>query len=265
MDRASAVQRVRQISGEPQKSWPGYTPHQRVTSTPSVRSVRSVRSISAEPAVPEPAVPEPAVPESRLIYFDQRLAADLLEHIGSTSAGRAMLAALAKRSNLKGVNFSGVLRQHDQRAILSQIIDEATDLKVEGVIDLHLPEGGSRQTSWEKLHPDQVIAIRGVVNSTKDVQPSSLRLKVGTTLVRAYVERDHFLHLNQSYLTGLPIITIVGKVRSLPRTEMCAAAIGVLQAQDRAQKSSMAHNLVSITVGLSLPRATVYSSFAAVS
>jgi hypothetical protein len=173
---------------------------------------------------------------TRLIYFDQRYAAELLEHIASASPGRTMLKWLTMEAQLTEADPTGFLRQHDQRAILSQLIAKATDLEVGGIIDLHLPDDISRRTSWAKLHPDQVIAIRGAVTSAKDIQPSSLRLEVATTSVRVYVERSHFLHLNQSYLTVLPI-TIVGKVRSVPRAEMCTAAIGTLPAPDELGKA----------------------------
>jgi hypothetical protein len=165
----------------------------------------------------------------RLIYFDKRRSAELLEHIAAASPGRDMLVELARFAKLPEFGSTGTLCQQDQRAILSQLIDKATDLDTEGVIDLHQPSEDPRRTSWTKLHPDQAIAIRGEVTSAKDIQPSSLRVEVGSTTVRVYVERDHLLHLNQSYLAGLPI-TVVGKVRSVPRTEMCAAAIGNLSA-----------------------------------
>jgi len=79
---------------------------------------------------------------------------------------------------------------------------------------------------WPDVHPDQVVAIRGAVASAKDVQPSSLRLNVGTTPVRVFVDRDHFLHLNQGYLTAWPI-TVVGKVRSVSNVEVLGVAIGI--------------------------------------
>jgi hypothetical protein len=158
---------------------------------------------------------------ARLIYFDQYRAAELLEHIASSSSGRAALAKLPVGSS------ADLSLQRDQRMVLSQLISQAQDLKIDGIIDLHQREDNSRRTLWAHVHPDQAIAIRGAITSAKDVQPSSLRLEVGGTLVRVFVERDHFLHLNQSYLAGCPI-TALGKVRSVPRVELLAAAIGVM-------------------------------------
>lgn len=216
MAMSSTVRGVPRPINESETHRPDYVSHKRV------RASRSIPSSSI-----------------RLIYFDERLAADLLEHLASAPVGRTMLAHLAMRARIEEANLFDTLQQHDQRAILSQIIDNATDLEVGGVIDLHQPEGQSRRTAWPRLHPDQVIAVRGIVISPKDIQPSSLRLQAEATFVRAYVERDHFLHLNQKYLTGLPV-TIVGKVRSVPRIEMRAATIGVLVMPDEPQKEMFA-------------------------
>ena len=60
-------------------------------------------------------------------------------------------------------------------------------------MDLGLLTEGGHQRSWTQLHPDQVIAIKGMVVSAKDVQPSSLRLDAGPMSVRVFVERTHFL------------------------------------------------------------------------
>ena len=163
----------------------------------------------------------------RHIYFDQRRSTELLEHIASTDSGRAALSDLARLAQVAEYDSAGVQRQQDLRAMLSQLIDDAVDLEDEGVVDLHYPSGKRRRKSWSELHPDQVIAIRGKVTSAKDVQPSSLRVDVGSAVVRVYVERDHLLHLNQSYLSGLPV-TVVGKVRSVPRKEMSTAVIATL-------------------------------------
>jgi hypothetical protein len=194
---------VRRWRDAQQNSWPDYG-----VRVPTVRNAR----------------PEGFI---RLIYFDRRRAVELLEHISAASAGRDMLLNLAKSAKPPEFVATATLGQQDQRAILSQLMGKATDLDTEGIIDLHQPSEVSRRTSWVKLHPDQAIAIKGEVTSAKDIQPSSLRVEVESTTIRVYVERDHLLHLNQSYLTGLSI-TVVGKVRSVPRIEMCAAAIGNL-------------------------------------
>lgn len=194
---------VRRWRDAQQNSWPDYG-----VRVPTVRNAR----------------PEGFI---RLIYFDKRRAVELLEHISAASAGRDMLLNLAKSAKPPEFGATATLGQQDQRAILSQLMGKATDLDTEGIIDLHQPSEVSRRTSWVKLHPDQAIAIKGEVTSAKDIQPSSLRVEVESTTIRVYVERDHLLHLNQSYLTGLSI-TVVGKVRSIPRIEMCAAAIGNL-------------------------------------
>ena len=147
-----------------------------------------------------------------------------------------MLADLTKHADLPSFDPAGIPPQHDHRAILSALIAAADDdLDVGGVIDLHMLADGSRRVTWEQVHPDQVIAIRGAVAAAKDVQPSSLRLGIGATSVRVYVQRDRFLHLNQGYLTGLTI-TVVGMVRSVPRTEMYAAAIGTIPVPTGAQQ-----------------------------
>lgn len=214
MGRESSVRSYREAQDNP---WPDYG-----IRAPSVRN------------------PRPIVPRfTRLIYFNQRYAAELLEHIASASQGRSMLARLTMLAQLTEVDVAGFVRQQDQRAMLCQLIAKATDLETGGVIDLHRPDDNPRRTSWEKLHPDQVIAIRGSVASAKDVQPSSLRLTVGTSSVRVCVERDRFLHLNQSYLVGLPI-TVLGTVRSVPRAEMCTAAIGTLSTPDETQQGTIA-------------------------
>ena len=212
MDRPSSIRKVRELGDS---SWPGYSHRD--------RSVRTEHQIATQ--------------FTRLIYFDQGRAAELLDHIASTSRGRAMLAKLAKSAELSQFDFAGNWRQHDQRAIMHELIVKAADLEAEGIIDLHQPDDALRRTSWTRLHPNEVIAIRGAVTSAKDVQLSSLRLEVEATSIRVYVERDHLLHLNQSYFTGLPI-TVVGKVRSVPRTEMCAAAIGILSPLGGAQQGS---------------------------
>jgi hypothetical protein len=189
-------------------------PHQELSENPRPRytpHIRAVRDISPQP--------------TRLIYFDKRRAAELLENIASTSPGHAMLA------NLTELDSTGILGRPNRRAIFYQILDSAVDLAVGVVIDLHQPDDANRQTSWTQLHPDQVVAIRGTVSAAKDIQPSSVRLAVDETSVRVFVERDHFLHLNQSYLTRQPI-TVIGEVRSVPRIEMCAAAIGILSASN---------------------------------
>ena len=174
----------------------------------------------------------------RLIYFDQRCSTELFEHLASASPGRTMLAELTKQADLPSFDPAGIPPEHDRRAILSALIAAADDdLNVGGAIDLHLPADRSRRASWEEVHPDQVIAIRGAVAAAKDVQPSSLRLDIGATSVRVYVQRDHFLHLNQGYLTGLRI-TVVGKVRSVPRAEMYAAAIGTIPMPAGTQQGS---------------------------
>jgi len=159
----------------------------------------------------------------RHIYFDQRRTAELLEHIAATDSGRTMLDNLARTPLVAGT------QQQDLRAILSRLIDNAAEPDGGGVVDLHHPSTSTRERSWTELHPDQAIAVRGTVTSGKDIQPSSLRVGIGPVIVRVYVERDHFLHLNQSYLSGLPV-TVVGKVRSVPRIEMIAALIGTLAA-----------------------------------
>ena len=159
---------------------------------------------------------------ARMIYFDQSRAAELIEDISSTRQGLSLI------SYLGGIDAEGVIRQPDRRAVLLRLIDDEMKPALGEVIELRLTDQGLPRGSWEELHPEQPIAITGRVASAKDVQPSSLRLQVGTTSVRVYVERDHFLHLNQSYLTALPIAIVVGKVRSVPRTEMRAAAIGTL-------------------------------------
>lgn len=145
----------------------------------------------------------------RLIYFDQSCSSELIDNMESTSAGRTLL------NDLDG----------NQRSKLVQLIRNIIDFKGAGPVDLGLLTEGGHQRSWTQLHPDQVIAIKGMVVSAKDVQPSSLRLDAGPMSVRVFVERTHFLHLNQSYLSGLPI-SVIGTVRSVPRTEMSAAAIG---------------------------------------
>jgi hypothetical protein len=157
---------------------------------------------------------------ARLIYFDQDLAADLLEHIASSETGRAFL------TELPGSDPADLLFQRNQRAVLSQLIDQAEDLEAGGIIDLHQSNTVSRRMSWMDVHPDQAVAIRGTIISAKDVQPSSLRLEVDGTSVRAFVKRDHFLHLNQTYLTGWPI-TVVGKIRSVPHVEIISVAVGI--------------------------------------
>src|SRR5690348_15402679 len=75
---------------------------------------------------------------ARLIYFDQYRAAELLEHIASSASGRGVLAKLAAS------NSTDLLLQRNQRAILSQLIGQAHDLKANGIIDLHQPEGDAR-------------------------------------------------------------------------------------------------------------------------
>lgn len=191
-------------------------------SRPHYTAIRGVRPLPPESGGAPQSVKDNRPQSTRLIYFDQRRATELLEHIASTSPGFNMLRNLAE------VDSTNVLGTPNQRAILHQIIHGAKDLEV-GVIDLHQPDDSNRQTSWTQLHPDQVVAIRGTVASGKDVQPSSIRLEVGAASVRVFVERDHFLHLNQKYLTRLPI-TIIGKVRSVPRIELCAVAIGIQSA-----------------------------------
>ena len=143
-----------------------------------------------------------------LIYFDQSRAAELLEDIFSTLPGRNFLAALASHIGVEAID---VLQKQNQRAILSQLMIYETSLKVGAIVDLYQPDAGHQESSWEQFHPDQAVVIRGVVASAKDVQPSSLQLDASATTVRVYVERDHFLHLNQKYLTSRPIIA-VGKV-----------------------------------------------------
>ena len=174
---------------------------------PNYFRVRRVRDVPLDPSPHESS-------DIRLIYFDHCHAAETLEQIASTSSGRAMLDKLTE------AEFAS-----NQRAILLQLIAKVIDLNIGEIIDLHQLENASRRTSWNQLHPDQAVAIRGAVTSTKDVQPSSLRLEAGIVSVRVFIQRDHFLHLNQSYLNALPI-TIIGKVRSVPRIEICAAAIG---------------------------------------
>jgi hypothetical protein len=157
---------------------------------------------------------------ARLIYFDHNRATELLEHIASSAAGRAAISKFA------GTPSADLAQQRDQRAVLSRLIAEAEDLKDEGIVDLHYPTGSSRRVHWSSVHPDQVIAVKGSVTSAKDIQPSSLRLEVEGKTVRAFVDRDHFLHLNQSYL-ATRAITVVGKVRSVPQAELLAAAVGI--------------------------------------
>lgn len=157
---------------------------------------------------------------ARLIYFDHDHAGELLEHIASSPAGRAAI------SELSGTGSADLTLQRNQRATLSRLIAEAEDLEGGGIIDLHYPKGSSRRVPWPNVHPDQPIAVKGSVTSTKDVQPSSLRLEVEGKTIRTFVDKDHFLHLNQSYLTTRTI-TVVGKVRSVPQGEMLAVAIGI--------------------------------------
>lgn len=158
--------------------------------------------------------PELSAADARIIYFDQRRAAELLENLTSSASVRAELSNIAENACAE-----------NRRATLAQLITSISGLPVGDLIDLHLLGRKYWQTSWSRLHPDQVVAAKGVVSSAKDIQPSSLRLEVGATMVRVFVERDRFLHLNQSYLSNLPI-TVIGTVRSIPRIEMCAAAIG---------------------------------------
>lgn len=169
-----------------------------------------------------------------LIYFDQSRAAELLEDVFSTLPGRNFLATLASQI---GVDSIGVLQQQNQRLILSQLMIYETGLEVGGIVDLYQPDGGHRESLWEQFHPDQAVVIRGTVASAKDVQPSNLQLKAGAKTVRVYVERDHFLHLNQGYLTRRQIIAI-GKVRSVPRSEIRAAAIGASANETRLRFSA---------------------------
>jgi hypothetical protein len=171
-------------------------------------TARNARSISLE--------------STRLIYFDRNRAGELLEHIASSTGGRAALA------KIPGSGPTDLILQRNQRSILSRLISDADDLAAEGLIDLHQPDGVSRRVRWSDVHPDQAIAVRGTVASVKDIQPSSMRLKAETITVRAFVNKDHFLHLNQSYLTAWPI-TILGSVRSVPRLEVLAVAIGIIQ------------------------------------
>lgn len=167
--------------------------------------VRGIRSIP-------PALESSQRLEVRLIYFDQKRSSELIDNIESTSAGRVML------SDLDG----------NQRSKFVQVIKKVIELKDAGPVDLGLLADGGQQRTWAQLHPDQVIIIKGVVTSARDIQPSSLRLETGSMSVRVFVDRTHFLHLNQSYLSNLPI-SIIGTVRSVPRTEMNAAAIGTWQ------------------------------------
>jgi hypothetical protein len=201
MANANLVGHFREL---PQESSPELPKKPRPRYAPRIRAVR--------PVLPQ---------ATRLIYFDQRRASDLLEHIEASPPGRDMLTGLVEADALS------LLGKPNQRAILYQLIDSAVDLEVGEVIDLHQPDVGNRKITWTQLHPDQGVAVRGIVDSAKDVQPSSVRLAVGAISVRVFVERDHFLHLNQSYLTQSPLI-VVGKVRSVPRIEVCAAAIGTV-------------------------------------
>jgi hypothetical protein len=164
---------------------------------------------------------------ARIIYFDQHRAAELIEDIASTSQGSSLL------SRLGGMDSTGVIRQLDRRTALLRLIANEINPVLGEIVELRHTDNGLPRASWNELHPEQAVAITGKVTSTRDVQPSSLRLQVDTTTVRVYVERDHFLHLNRSYLTGLPMTIVVGKVRSVPGTEMCATAIGILPAAAR--------------------------------
>lgn len=186
-------------------------PYKPRTSTPS--RVRSVEGLLP--------------PTMRLIYFDERRAVEILEHIASSPSGLTRLDEVAKRAKAAWPDSAVVLREHDQRAILSQLITDMNKLGT-GFVDLHQPDDALTQISWNQLHPDQAIAVRGAVVSAKDVQLSSLRLEGEDTSVRVYVERDHFLHLNKSYLARQQILTVVGKVRSVPNEEVCAAVIGTI-------------------------------------
>ena len=56
-----------------------------------------------------------------------------------------MLVKLTMLAQLKEMDVTGIPRQYDQRAILSQIIAKATDLETGGIIDLHQPDDISPQ------------------------------------------------------------------------------------------------------------------------
>jgi hypothetical protein len=157
---------------------------------------------------------------ARLIYFDHYHAEELLEHIASNATGRAMIAKLHDSEIVE------LESQRNQRIMFSQLATRADDLRADGLIDLLQSGGTSRRVSWNDVHPDQPIAIRGTISSLEAVQPSSLGLEVEGKPVQVFVRRDGFLHLNQSYLTARRI-TALGKVRSVPRRQMIAVAIGI--------------------------------------
>ena len=81
-------------------------------------------------------------------------------------------------TGLVGVDSTSFLGTPNQRAILYRLIDGATDLEAGEVIDLHQPDTSNRKIPWTQSHPDQGVAVRGIVDSAKDVQPSSVRLAV---------------------------------------------------------------------------------------
>jgi len=148
---------------------------------------------------------------TRLIYFDETRASVGLEQIASTDTGRQVLRSVAD------VGHDGMAG--NQRRLFLQLAGKVDSTNV---IDLETDE--MFPLLAEHLHPQQMLAIKGSVQSAQEIKPTSLRLSVGDGATRVYVERTYFLHLNQSYLTS-SAITVVGIVRSVSRMELCAIAI----------------------------------------
>lgn len=76
------------------------------------------------------------------------------------------------------------------------------------------------------LHPAQAVIVRGVAASAKDITRGGFYLDVSGVRARILVDYTYALHLNQRYLSSRTI-TVVGRVRSVPRSEITAFGVSV--------------------------------------
>ena len=158
--------------------------------------------------------------ETRLIYFDSRCAAEILDDLGSAGFGYELVAQASGREP------ADIALYRNRRAIFSAMIQRADDLNDRGMLDLHQSSSSSRRITWSSTHPEQVVAIAGEVSSPQELRSSGFRINFEGTSIHVVLNRENCLHRNYEYLVSHEI-TVVGKVQSVSGVEVIAGAIGV--------------------------------------
>ena len=155
---------------------------------------------------------------ARLIYLDEVRVRSLLEQIAAVASGRQSLGAYAP-INPRGV----IVKEYNPWTVLANLAEMADE---NAFVDLC----ESRPLDIDSnLHPSQAVGLKGLVPTARDVTPSGFPLSIARQSFRVLVDRIHALHLNQAYLTSWTV-AVLGRVHSVPRLQVRAAAILVIDA-----------------------------------